>query len=182
MSIPPRSRAIAAMPSRALFGLAIAGLLVATLLVGAKPATAAQKCWSKVVQDWYDDGVIQGNYERRCYTQALKNVGEDVRVYSSFQEDIKAALQRQGRNVRTPQSVGPSRTPAATDTRRDAGGGNPEPRQELFKQAFDKLGPREADSMPIPLLILGGLALLLIAAGATGLISRRVRARRAQAP
>ena len=36
----------------------------------------------------------------------------------------------------------------------------------------------EADSLPLPLLILAGLALLLLAAGAAGLVARRVQGRR----
>ena len=57
-----------------------------------------------------------------------------------------------------------------------------EPQSEYFKEAFDKLGPREADSVPVPLMIMAGLALLLVAAGAGGLITRRFRARRAGPP
>ena len=57
-----------------------------------------------------------------------------------------------------------------------------EPRPALFKEAFNKIGPRNADSVPLPLLILGGLSVLLIAAGAGGLVSRRLRTRRVPAP
>jgi hypothetical protein len=35
--------------------------------------------------------------------------------------------------------------------------------------------PRNADSVPLPLLILAALALLMIAAGAGGLVTRRLR-------
>ena len=137
-----------------------------------------------VVQDWYDNGTIDRSYPRHCYTEALNNVGEDVRVYSSIEEDIKAAMQRSSRNLRLPASAGGDEPPpvAAPPSRKTGGGDQAdlEPRAGLFKQSFDKLGPRKADSMPLPLLILGGLALLLIAAGAAGLISRRLRARKVQ--
>ena len=43
----------------------------------------------------------------------------------------------------------------------------------------DTSGP---SSVPIPLLILGGLALLLLAAGAAGYLSRRSQARRNGGP
>ena len=46
------------------------------------------------------------------------------------------------------------------------------------KAGFNKLGPENSDSLPLPLLILAGLALLLIAAGAAGIVSRRLRARK----
>ena len=167
--IPPHARAL--VPLAWLPGLLL--LLVAAALATASPAAAAKPCWERVVQDWHEDGRIDGTYPRACYTAALKNLQEDVRVYGSFEEDVNAALQRAGRLDRTTQASGGG-TNAAEDPRGRADG----PRDGLFKKAFNKLGPREADAMPLPLLILGGLALLLIAAGAAGLISRRLRARR----
>ncbi len=43
------------------------------------------------------------------------------------------------------------------------------------------VGSDNASSIPVPLLILGGLALLLVAAGAAGLIAKRVQSRRRDA-
>jgi hypothetical protein len=177
--IPPRARAIAppALPVRIL-GLALL-LLALTLLIGTKPAAAKTPCWKQVVQDWFDDARIDKTYPRGCYSEALKNVPNDIKDYSSFEEDIKSALQRASR-ARTLSGNGGSTEP----TRRlgSADEAQAEPRPEYFKKAFDKLGPSEADSMPIPLMILAGLALLLIAAGAAGLITRRLRAKRAGPP
>jgi hypothetical protein len=150
-------------------GLAL--LLAAFALLSASQASAAKTtpCWKKVVQDWYDDSRIDGVYEQHCYRNALNNVGEDVKVYSSFEEDIKAALQRLSRgDVRELSGVGAS--------------GDDRPGQGLFNDAFGKTNPRNADSMPVPLMILGGLALLLVAAGAAGLLRRRLRSRRVSAP
>jgi len=45
----------------------------------------------------------------------------------------------------------------------------------------DQLNPSSADSLPVPLLVLGGLAILLVAAGAAGLVAKRIQARK-QAP
>ena len=45
--------------------------------------------------------------------------------------------------------------------------------------AVDTAGP---SSVPLPLLILGGLALLLLAAGAVGYLSRRAQSRRDGGP
>jgi hypothetical protein len=168
MPIPPRARA-AQSPSWPVRIAGLALLLAAFALLSASQASAAKTtpCWKKVVQDWYDDSTIDRLYERHCYSDALKNVGEDVKVYSSFEEDIKAALQRAGRADIRELSV---RT------------GGDRPNQGLFKDAFGKTTPRNADSMPIPLMILGGLALLLVAAGAAGLLRRRLRSRRVSAP
>jgi hypothetical protein len=45
-------------------------------------------------------------------------------------------------------------------------------------RAIDEIGPNDADSVPIPLLVLAGVALLLLALGATGFIMRRMQGRR----
>jgi hypothetical protein len=166
----PRARAIAS-PAWAVRLLGLALLLAAALLIGAKPAAAATPCWEQVIDDWYQDSRIDGTYPRHCYTAALKNVGEDVLVYGSFEEDVRAALQRRGRkDLRDLQSSGGSAAPATND---------PRPSDGLFDRGFGSIAPANADSMPLPLLILGGLALLLIAGGAAGLVARRLRARRA---
>jgi len=181
--IPPRARAIAlpALPVR-IFGLAL--LLALALLIGAKPAAAKTACWKQVVNDWVEDSRIDRTYPRRCYSDALKNVPNDVRDYSSFEEDIQSALQRVNR-ARTLASTGSGTSTQPEKLTQRPGSANEvqaKPRPEYFKQAFDKLGPREADSMPVPLMIMAGLALLLVAAGAGGLITRRFRARRAGPP
>lgn len=180
--IPPRVRAIAppALPVR-IFGLAL--LLALALMVGAKPAAAKTPCWKQVVNDWVEDSRIDRTYPRQCYSDALKNVPNDVKDYSSFEEDIQSALQRVSRVNRSLSGTGGGiPTQPENPTPRLGTADEPEPRPEYFQQAFDKLGPREADSMPIPLIIMAGLALLLVAAGAGGLITRRFRARRATGP
>jgi hypothetical protein len=45
---------------------------------------------------------------------------------------------------------------------------------------FDSTKPGNADSVPVPLIVLGAVALLLIVAGATGFLTRRMRTRRVQ--
>jgi hypothetical protein len=55
-------------------------------------AGAAQSCGERVIADWRD-GHISGSYPVSCYRQALADLPEDVRVYSSAQSDITRALQ-----------------------------------------------------------------------------------------
>jgi len=165
-----------------IFGLAL--LLALALMVGAKPAAAKTPCWKQVVQDWFEDSTIDRTYPRSCYSDALRNVPNDVKDYSSFEEDIQSALQRVSR-ARTLANSGGGSTQPERPTRRPGSANEvvqAEPEPEYFKQAFDKLGPREADSVPVPLMIMAGLALLLVAAGAGGLITRHFRARRAGPP
>jgi hypothetical protein len=57
-----------------------------------------------------------------------------------------------------------------------AGGGTSG--QGPFNDAIKGIGPSKADSVPIPLIVLAGIAGLLLAAGAAGFAARRIHARR----
>ena len=49
----------------------------------------------------------------------------------------------------------------------------------FFHWLAKKVGPSTADSVPVPLLVLGGLALALIAAAGVSFFARRYQARKA---
>jgi hypothetical protein len=149
-------------------------LFAVTLVAGVAPAAAKTPCWKKVVQDWYADGRIDGAYSASCLSEARKRIPEDLKVYSSFDEQARQARQQSGRRLAAAGS-GSAERPKGPQVAE-------EPSRGLFKVALDKTSPRNADSVPLPLLILAGLALLLIAAGAAGLVARRLRARRAASP
>jgi hypothetical protein len=142
---------------------------VLALSLGAAAASAKTPCWRQIQNDWVDNRSIKTTYPLHCYREAIAHVPEDLRQYSSIEEDILAARQlaARGRTLQGRQPPQPNSTAEQND-----------PDQTVFAQGFDKLGPDNADSMPLPLLILAGLSLLLIAAGGAGLISRRLRARR----
>ena len=154
--------------------LVAAVLGLAALSVGAPVADAKTACWRQILNEWVDNRQIASTYPLDCYREAIQHVPEDLRVYTDIEEAINAARQQavRSQNLREPQASG---GPGAAERRSD-------PNADLFTQGFDKLGPNNADSMPLPLLILGGLALLLVAAGGAGLISRRIRGRRVPAP
>jgi hypothetical protein len=142
---------------------------VLALSVGASAASAKTPCWRQIQNEWVDTNRISPTYPLHCYREAIAHVAEDLLQYSSFEEVALAARQlaaRQGRTLQGRQSPPSSR------------GAQHDPDLTLFTKGFDKLGPDNADSMPLPLLILAGLSLLLIAAGAAGLVTRRVRARK----
>jgi hypothetical protein len=73
---------------RLLFAMAVG--LMALAITGT--AGAAQSCGSRVLADWRD-GRLDGTYPVACYRQALAELPEDVRVYSTAQADITRALQ-----------------------------------------------------------------------------------------
>jgi hypothetical protein len=141
---------------------------VLALSFGAAAASAKTPCWRLIQNEWVDNRSIKTTYPLQCYREAIAHVPEDLRQYSSIEEDILAAR----------QLAASGRTLQATTSPRPSAGEQGDPDRTLFTKGFDKLGPDNADSVPLPLLILAGLSLLLIAAGAAGLVTRRLRARR----
>jgi len=57
----------------------------------------------------------------------------------------------------------------------------PPPIDNENEGVIDRFSPSNADSIPIPLLVLAALAMLLLAAAAASFIARRLQARRAPA-
>jgi hypothetical protein len=161
---------------------------VALLCAVARPAraaSAATPCWKVLLNDWYD-GRIDGSYAKHCYTDALKHLPADVSTYSSAHDDILRALQSATTKQATGgKKVGPNTVikpaPGAKTGGSSGGGTTTDTTPTGRKQGTglaDKLNPSSPSSLPVPLLILGGLALLLVAAGAAGLVAKRIQARR----
>ena len=164
----------------------VAALAAFALGVAAQPAVAKTPCWKQVIDDWHDhNGRITQTYALHCYREAIAHVPEDLRVYTGIVEDIQSARQQASRVTRSLTSVNPNANPNGTnsgttssETESAKKQAASEPHRAVFKQAFDKLGSRDADTVPLPLLILAALSLLLIAAGGAGLVTRRVRSRK----
>jgi hypothetical protein len=139
------------------------------LAVGAGSASAAQSCGRTVINDWYVDGTIDGRYSADCYRQALSRVPEQQKIYSDLPEELtrglRAAVAREA-----PHGVKNARK----TIRQPAGHKSSGPIQRVLGE----LGPSRADSIPVPLIILAGVALVLIAAGAASAIHRRLGGRR----
>jgi len=179
--------------ARAKRGVVVLALIVLAALTIAGPAAAAKSCGKKVVDDWYADGRVDGTYPAHCYDDAIELLPRDVRDYSSAKEDIERALQASLRGEPAP--------PATTDpTPGDGDGPGSEPTDpkptDTTPAPAPGIGPNDpgnpeagpaldtasADSIPIPLLVLAGLALLLVAAGSAGYLARRIQARRVPPP
>jgi len=173
---------------------------VAVLAV-AGPAGAAKSCGRAVIDDWYEDGRVDGTYALHCYDDAIDNLPRDVRDYSSAKEDIQRALQARQRGDDAPPARtdptpgggssgsagggtgGGSGTPGAETLPTDTTGANSGDEGSGGSgsgggEASGPTDPDSASSVPIPLLILAGLALLLIACGSAGYLIRRLQARR----
>jgi uncharacterized membrane protein YgcG len=152
----------------------------------AATATATGACWLAVVSDWLDNNRVDGVYAIPCYTQAIQHLSSypDVQNYSSATDDIQRALLAAIRQDRGngpgagpgPGAPGGSGAGGASGgtgggTASGSGGGG-------SGGVLGSFSPSDAQSIPLPLLVLGGLALLLLAAAGATLVARRVQARR----
>src|SRR5262249_14882836 len=201
-----RKRLRRAIPPSAppLLKAALVTALVAAAFVGASVhaprAQAASPCWKVLLNDWYD-GRIDHTYPVHCYREALKHLPADVQTYSSAHDDIQRALQsaeakiRAGGGTVSANSEVPPPGGSATTTNETSGHGGDEGNTTTttaggagkttpggLSGVAQDANPSSASSVPLPLIILGALALLLVAAGAAGLIAKRVQARKPNNP
>jgi hypothetical protein len=180
---------------RRIVKVAVAAAIVALALVGAvaRPATAAAAtpCWKTLLNDWYD-GRIDNTYPIHCYQDALGHLPADVQTYSSAHDDIlralqnaKARLHRSGKTV-TPNTPVPPSGPTPTKGSRKGGKQSTSPTTTTpsttspgrtppsgLPGVADKANNSGPTSVPLPLIVLGALALVLVAAGAGGLLLKR---------
>ena len=141
---------------------------------GKAEAKIESQCSAALIHDWYVDGRIDQTYPVHCYREALRDVPEDQIVYGTLRDDLTRALQSFIRDHNG--HVGPmTLIPGAGGP----GGGTGGKHDGFFTRLARALGPSTADSIPVPLLVLGGLAFLLMAAAAVSYIARRLQARRA---
>jgi hypothetical protein len=183
------------MRLRIAIGVGIAALSLAAAAVRPLPAAAATPCWKALLNDWYD-GRIDGTYALHCYSDALTHLPADVQTYSSAHDDIlralqnaKAELKKKGVKITPTTEVPPAgKPPTKTGT-----GGNdtttsgststttPQPPGRKppggLPRAVDKVNHSSPSSVPLPLIVLGALALLLVAAGGIGLLAKRRQGR-----
>ena len=170
-------------------GAVLASAFAALSVTGA--AAAASPCGQKVLADWFDNGRIDRLYPLHCYEEAIDAIPSDIRDYANAEDVISRALQsalrgkldRQGGPDPTPgdnptgsgtsgtggDGGGSSDGGSGSDSADGASGGSPE-----AAPAVNTSGP---SSLPLPLVVLGGLALALLAAGGIGYLSRRRQGR-----
>jgi cobalamin biosynthesis Mg chelatase CobN len=167
-------------------------LLVSLLVAFALPATAnAALCRNKIYNDWLADGRIASTYSHACYVDALHHSPSDANVYSSLREDITAAMRANARRAdgkAAPGQVGHGFTthsvlassntsqPPASETSTSASSSHDPAVGE--KSAAGAALTSSKSGAPVPVLVLGGLALALLAAGAVGAGVKHSRSRR----
>ncbi len=134
---------------------------------------AAVPCWKRLMNDW-DDGTINNVYPPACYLAAIKNMPTELKIYSSAREDIERALQARLAGKPIPPESSPA--PSTTTTGATGVGTTTtpsKPHKTGIRLFLAKLTPGDSQAFPLPLLILGALAILLVAAGVVGMLWQR---------
>jgi hypothetical protein len=163
----------------------VLGLVLAALSVSGPAVAAKKSCGDAVVADWYGDGRVDKVFPLHCYQEAIRSLPVDVLDYSNAKEDILRALAFARKGEKDPGPSGGSQTTGKGGSTSGTGGGPDDPNHPGDEGGTDASGAVDTSgpsSVPIPLLILGGLALLLLAAGGAGYLSRRAQARRSGGP
>jgi cobalamin biosynthesis Mg chelatase CobN len=171
-------------------GLVLVGLVVLSGL-GSKTAVAkTPSCADQVIADWYDDGRISKIYPLACYRAAIAKLPPDVLDYSNAKEEIGRALAfaKQGKpdpgsEDPTPSTSTSTTTSSSTTTSKTTKTTKTSTTKTTRTQTTDTQTEAAGDtstdtsgpsSVPVPLLVLGGLAVLLLAAGSAGYLRRRM--------
>jgi len=176
---------------------AVAGAVV--LVAGVQSASAApassfvptNTCWKDVVNDWLaHQPNLKGIYPIPCYTQAIQHLSlyPDVQQYSSATDDIHRALlaailDERGGPSSGSSSGGSSPSSGGTSSGGSSGGstssgGSSSSGGGPIGSIIDHFAPSNATTVPLPLLVLGGLALFLMLAAVITWITRRIQGKR----
>lgn len=169
---------------RTLALLVVLALAALAALSQPSPAEAASatKCGKQVLGDWFDNGRIDKIYPLNCYEEAIDAIPEDIRDYADAEDVITRALQSALHGELAPGGRDP--TPNGNDKGNDKGdngggnngGGNDPNGSDGGAQAAPEVDTSGPSSVPVPLLVLGGISLALLAAGGLGYLSRRRQA------
>ena len=167
----------------ALVTLAVAAFVALSL---SSVAAAATPCGKKVLADWYDNGRIDRLYPLHCYEEAIDAIPADIRDYVDARDVIERALSAAVNGKLTYGGLDP--TPGGPGDKNNRGvgvggggggidgGSGPGDASGGGTEATPSVDTSGPSSVPIPLLVLGGMSLALLAAGGLGYVSRRRQA------
>jgi hypothetical protein len=181
--------------------LRLAVLLVvvaAAFAATAGGAAATTPCGVKVIDDWYghQNGQLAHTYPLHCYQDAIKIIGSrpDFSYYTNAKQDILFAMQLAIAHRKLPPGGGtaaqayPDVLPSwhgGPDARNSGHAPNGVPVAPLRPHGQGSQGPVEgllhsssASSVPLPAIVLGAVAALLLILGSVAYLARRRQLRR----
>jgi hypothetical protein len=171
--------------------LLLSVLAISCLVAFPVAADAKVPCRNAIFNDWYHDGQIASTYPLACYRDALAHVRNGDTIYTSLKDDIRSALQaaiQRGEGKTVAEQIGHGlKTPSTKPVLVNQDGG------KTSAKTIEAVSPRPGDNtqaapsatladsstssggVPLPILVLGAIALALVAAGGLGLVVRRRR-------
>jgi hypothetical protein len=177
-------------------------VVAAAFAVTASGAAAKTSCGEKVIDDWYGSktGQLSHTYPLHCYRDALTIIKHrpDLDVYSNASQDILFALQQAIAHDNDKGGAPPPDVTSSVDTA-DAlpsWRGGPNAKDDGRAPAGVTVVPvkpvgrtdpggvtsvlqsSSASSVPLPAIVLGGIAALLLALGSAAYLARRRQLRR----
>ena len=161
--------------------------VAALSFAGSASASMATKCGQQVLADWYDNGRIDKLYPLNCYEEAIDEIPSDIGPYVDAEDVITRALQgalhgnlEKGGCDPTAGDTNSADDCASGGGKNDGNGNGSNPGNGdgsgPVAQETPEVNTSSPSSVPIPLLVLGGMSLLLLAAGSLGYLSRRRQA------
>ncbi len=175
-------------------GLTLIALVMASGVASKAAMAKPKSCADQVIADWYDDGRVGKIYPLECYRQAIAKLPPDVLDYSNAKEEIGRALAYAKLGKPDPGGARPQTTSTATTGTETSTGSSTTTKTTTTKTTKSDPTPTDTiptvetatidttttadtsgpSSVPVPLLVLGGLAVLLLAAGSAGYLRRRM--------
>ena len=147
----------------------IVGLMAAVVAAAASSVARADTtdCGKTVIEAW-DNGRLGSSFAPACYRKALQELPEDIRIYSSAEDDINRALIASVAKKSTKAGAvkGMVRTLASAQSASST-------REQAAAAADDP----SASAVPLTVLVFAGGALLLVSGASISVLARRVRRR-----
>jgi len=148
----------------------LAVAMLAGLFAFTAPARAASACAAAVIRDW-DNGRLDASYAPACYREALSALPEDIRIYSSAENDINRALiaslakkSASTRNAKLGGVKGIVRTLASAKSA-----------NAVQARAAQAAADPNARAVPLTVLAFAAGALVLVSAASVSVVARRIR-------
>ena len=140
-------------------------------------ASSQTACWRAVIGDWSNGGIDHA-HPLRCYRSALHNLPNDIRTYTTAEDDIRRELLDEIRSLRK-TGADASIAVRAVGRRSAAAERTAAPRTAAPTRALQGRVPRPpavaestaqaaATSPPLRALVAAGLAMALVLAAALG--------------
>ena len=138
-----------------------------------------------MINDWLDNNRVDNVYAIPCYTQAIQQLSPALtspgtRARSTTHRALLSVI-RSTRNDGGPNGGGSQQGPDSSSSQGPGGGGGGGGSNGSgggHHSFFGIGGPSSATSVPLPLIILGALAVLLALAALATWFARRFQARR----